>query len=216
MHPTTRWTGCRATAAPTRSSTIPTRRPTSRRCGGWPTRRIARRWNSGWRHCDRIGRARRFRLLEQLAHRVHDSVDYTRRDERGVQTPGETIARGTGTCRDYALLFLEAARLLGFAARFVSGYLHDAAALPDEELTGGGATHAWADVFVPDVGWVEFDPTNRIIASRHLLRVATTRTPQQALPLSGTYFGPGATFLGMNVDVDVRRIDPAAEAADEP
>ena len=131
---------------------------------------------------------------------------------RGVQSPAETIALGRGTCRDFALLFMEAARGLGFAARFVTGYLYDAASdtRPTSIPRGGGATHAWADVFVPGVGWVEFDPTNRIVAGRNLLRVATTRTPAQALPLSGTFSGPGATCLGMHVSVAVERLDWSA------
>lgn len=74
-------------------------------------------------------------------------------------------------------------------------------------LTGGGSTHAWADVFIPGAGWIEFDPTNRIVAGRNLVRVATTRTPAQAVPVSGTYRHDGAVFLGMNVEVSVTRSD---------
>lgn len=150
-------------------------------------------------------------LLDGLVCAVHEGFDYARREEHGVQTPAETISLGSGTCRDFALFFMEAARHLGFAARFVSGYLYDAAAVTGEgadsdDVRGGGATHAWADVFVPGSGWIEFDPTNRIIAGRNLLRVATTRTPAQALPLSGTFRGRGAQFLGMDVQVDVSRL----------
>ena len=146
-------------------------------------------------------------LLDELVRRVHGGFAYARREARGVQPPARTIALGRGTCRDFALLFIEAARHLGFAARFVSGYLYDGAAAGSAQVEGGGATHAWADVFVPGAGWIEFDPTNRIIAGRNLLRVATTRTPSQALPLSGTYVGPGAEFLGMDVAVSVTRTD---------
>lgn len=154
-------------------------------------------------------------VLDTLCNAIHGGFAYGRREIRGVQSPAETITLGRGTCRDFSLLFMEAARGLGFAARFVTGYLYDAASdTPADSLPrGGGATHAWADVFVPGVGWVEFDPTNRIVAGRNLLRVATTRMPAQALPLSGTFSGPGATCLGMNVRVSVERVGGAETSA---
>ena len=148
-------------------------------------------------------------ILDELGGAIHRGFTYGRREVRGVQSPAQTIELGTGTCRDFALLFIEAARLLGFAARFVTGYLYDPAVDGGEQggSSGGGSTHAWADVFVPGAGWVEFDPTNKIVAGHNLLRVATTRMPSQALPLSGTYCGIGATFLGMGVNVAVERLD---------
>lgn len=145
-------------------------------------------------------------VLDALGEAVHHAFVYRRREAKGVQSPAATITGGSGTCRDFAFLFMEAARSLGFAARFVTGYLHDPAAEAEGEvvMTGGGATHAWADVFMPGAGWVEFDPTNRIIASRNLIRVATTRTPSQALPVSGTFFpGEGGRCTDMEVRVSV-------------
>ncbi|MEW5421047.1 transglutaminase N-terminal domain-containing protein [Amorphus sp. 3PC139-8] len=141
-------------------------------------------------------------VLDALSSAIHDSFEYRRRDEEGVQSPGETIRTASGTCRDFAFLFMEAARQLGFASRFVTGYLYDPAADGGDGLTGGGATHAWADVFVPGVGWMEFDPTNEIVAGHELIRVATTRTPAQAQPVNGTFSGEG-TPLGMEVEVTV-------------
>lgn len=148
-------------------------------------------------------------VLDALSTAVYRAFRYLRREEEGVQTPAETIRLGTGTCRDFALLFMEAARSLGFAARFVTGYLHDEALGngSGEDMTGGGATHAWADVFVPGAGWVEFDPTNRIIASRNLIRVATTRTPSQAMPVSGTFVQDGGKLLGLQVSVSVASVE---------
>lgn len=146
-------------------------------------------------------------VLNRLGDAIHRSLDYGRREERGTQTPAETIALGRGTCRDFALLFMETARLLGFAARFVTGYLYDPRAdgATADALTGGGSTHAWADVFIPGAGWTEFDPTNRIVADQNLLRVATTRTPSQALPVSGVYDGSASSC--MSVEVSVLRLD---------
>jgi hypothetical protein len=148
-------------------------------------------------------------VLDVLGSAIHDSFGYARREAAGVQSPAETIRLGTGTCRDFALLFIEAARSLGFAARFVTGYLHDEVAGSDsgEDMTGGGATHAWADVFVPGAGWVEFDPTNRIFESRNLIRVAKTRMPSQALPVIGTFVPEGGQLLGLQVIVRVTRVD---------
>jgi transglutaminase-like putative cysteine protease len=97
-------------------------------------------------------------------------------------------------------------RALGFAARFVSGYVYNPSR--HEGVVGGGNTHAWVRIFLPGSGWVEFDPTNGIIGNRGLIRVAIARDPYQALPLSGTWFGLPASFLGMDISVDVHRADP--------
>jgi transglutaminase-like putative cysteine protease len=141
-------------------------------------------------------------FLRGLSDTVHMNLRYSARDEMGTQTAAETIASGIGTCRDFAFLFMEAARRFGFAARFVTGYLDDR---PQGQASaiGGGATHAWADVFVPNEGWIEFDPTNRITAGSALIRVATTRTPSQASPISGSFQGLDAICLGLAVSVDV-------------
>jgi transglutaminase-like putative cysteine protease len=143
-------------------------------------------------------------LLSGLNELVGRSFSYERRDAEGTQTPTETIERGCGSCRDFALLYMEAARQLGFAARFVSGYLVDQAVLANgTAAVGGGATHAWAQVYVPGLGWVEFDPTNQIVGSNQLIRVAVTRDPSQAVPISGTFTGPAGAMLGLNVNVTV-------------
>ncbi|TAG26102.1 MAG: transglutaminase family protein [Rhodobacterales bacterium] len=146
-------------------------------------------------------------FLRGLSDAVHLNLRYSPREEMGTQTAAQTIAAGVGTCRDFAFLFMEAARRYGFAARFVTGYLNDGPMSPGASLAGpvgGGATHAWADVFVPGEGWIEFDPTNRITAGSALIRVATTRTPAQASPISGSFKGDGASCLGLFVSVDVR------------
>jgi transglutaminase-like putative cysteine protease len=121
----------------------------------------------------------------------------------------ETLRLRSGSCRDYALLMMEAARSLGLAARFVSGYLnvHGTAG---QTKTGGGSTHAWVEVYIPGAGWVEFDPTNDILGSRDLIRVAVTRDPRQAVPVCGTFDGARADFVGLSVDVEITsmRDDP--------
>ena len=141
-------------------------------------------------------------LLRSMAVATCEQFDYVRRLERGVQTPSETLQRRSGSCRDFALLMIEAVRSLGLAARFVSGYIF----VPDAELSrtvGGGATHAWLQVYLPSAGWVDFDPTNRIIGNRNLIRVAVAWDPADVLPLWGTFIGPAASFLGLEVTVCV-------------
>ena len=143
------------------------------------------------------------RLLMTLNEAIAESFSYQRRVTRGTQTPGETIERQQGTCRDFALLMMEAARSLGFASRFVTGYVY----VSDRDgpiWQGGGSTHAWCQIYVPGSGWVEFDPTNGIVGNRDLIRVGVARTPLQAIPLSGTYWGEPDDELGMEVSVNVK------------
>ena len=147
-------------------------------------------------------------LLRAINAAVKDRFDYQARDEPGCQTPVETLAKGSGSCRDFALFMMEAVRSLGFAARFVSGYLYSPANDPaDEGFRGAGATHAWLQVFLPGAGWVEFDPTNGLVGGTNLIRVAVTRDPTQAVPLKGSYAGDKNDYLGMAVTVTVRTLE---------
>ena len=145
-------------------------------------------------------------ILTGMSHAVHERFAYNARDEMGTQDPLATLHSGSGTCRDFALFMMEAARSLGFAARFVSGYLYDEqrAGQGEGALLGSGVTHAWVQIYLPGAGWVEFDPTNGLVGGRDLIRVAVTRDPKQAVPLSGTFTGAPADYLGMTVDVEVR------------
>jgi transglutaminase-like putative cysteine protease len=142
-------------------------------------------------------------LLMTLNEAIAEGFSYKRRASRGTQTPGETLQSQQGTCRDFALLMMEAARSLGFAARFVTGYVY----VPDRDgplRLGGGSTHAWCQIYVPGSGWVEFDPTNGIVGNRDLIRVGVARTPAQAIPLSGSYWGDADDELRMEVSVNVK------------
>ena len=140
-------------------------------------------------------------LLDAMTRGIKEQFVYLRRSQKGIQSPGETIQRGSGSCRDFAVLMMEAVRSLGLAARFVSGYIF----LPelDRGATSGGATHAWMQVYLPGAGWVDFDPTNSIVGNRNLIRVAVAWDPRNALPLWGTFIGPSSSFRGMDVDVSV-------------
>ncbi|HTW53947.1 MAG TPA: transglutaminase family protein [Stellaceae bacterium] len=141
-------------------------------------------------------------LLMTLTAAIKDSFAYERRSEAGTYEPALTLRIGRGSCRDLALLMIEAARELGLAARFASGYLY----VPSRDAPSaiaGGSTHAWCQVYLPGAGWVEFDPTNGIVGGRDLIRVAVARDPRQAVPLSGSWFGKAEDSLGMSVEVQV-------------
>ncbi len=146
-------------------------------------------------------------LLIRIAQGIREQFSYTSRHTEGTQPPLETLALKSGTCRDYALFMMEVVRRLGFAARFVSGYLYDPALDGgSESMTGSGATHAWLHIYLPGAGWLPFDPTNSLFGGDHLIRVAYVRDPAQASPLSGSYTGQDDDFIGMEVDVKVRRL----------
>ncbi len=140
-------------------------------------------------------------MLSEMTATIKREFTYVSRPEKGTQTPIETLMRRKGTCRDYAMLMIEAARALGFAARFVSGYLYSPTARDDR--VGGGNTHAWVRVYLPGSGWVEFDPTNGIVGNRGLIRVAIARDIYQAVPISGTWNGFPGSFKDMSVAVDI-------------
>ncbi len=146
-------------------------------------------------------------LLRCITLGVKKDFRYKRRSEKGVQSPHETLESGRGSCRDFAVLMMEAVRSLGLAARFVSGYIF----VPGSEAgrtLGSGATHAWMQAYLPGTGWIDFDPTNSIIGNRNLIRVAVAWDPKQVLPLWGTFEGSASSFLGMDVAVSVTESRP--------
>jgi transglutaminase-like putative cysteine protease len=147
--------------------------------------------------------------LKRINTAIHDDFKYGARDEAGTQAPAETVALGSGTCRDFAWLMIESVRRLGFAARFATGYLYS----PHATVRGAGATHAWCEVFLPDLGWMEFDPTNALVESASLIRVATTRTWQESDPMNGSVYGDATCDLKVSVDVDLIRDDGLNMAA---
>jgi transglutaminase-like putative cysteine protease len=161
----------------------------------------------------RVGPTSLRTLLSDMTHAIHGEFTYGTRLSGAPQSPLETLSLGTGSCRDFAMLMIEAARSLGLAARFVSGYVYSSSAKAGR--AGGGHTHAWVRVFLPSCGWVEFDPTNGIVGNADLVRVAIARDPRQATPLHGTWAGLPADYLGMDVEVEVS-VEDCADAQPVP
>ena len=127
-------------------------------------------------------------LLKDINAGVLAWVSYQGRDEEGTQSPVQTLERGWGSCRDIAVLFIEAVRALGFGARIVSGYLHN----PAQDITGAegaGTTHAWAEVYVSGAGWITFDPTNRSVGGVNFIPVAVGRDVRQVMPVRAASWG---------------------------
>lgn len=144
-----------------------------------------------WKPGERI---QTYALLQRLATHIQQSLTYRVREEPGVQTAVETLSLGTGSCRDFASLFMESTRRLGFASRFVSGYLHTQPASTDF-----GATHAWAEVFLPGAGWKGFDPTlGEIVGIKHIA-AAVARLPQSVPPVAGSFVGAPGSELDVGV-----------------
>lgn len=151
-------------------------------------------------------------VLHRMMQSINQDLTYQSREVEGTQSPAQTLKLKSGTCRDYAWLMIEALRRLGFACRFVSGYLYDQALDGGEiGMVGSGATHAWLQVYLPGAGWRSYDPTNRITAGFELIQVAIARHPAQVIPLSGTWFGETEDYLGMDVSVKISKLATIAD-----
>ena len=135
-------------------------------------------------------------LLNKLNTRIYEAFRYNARYDPGVQLPCQTLALGSGSCRDYAVFMMEAARHWGFGSRFVTGYI---------QMAEGqhGATHAWTEIYVPGAGWRGYDPTNNKLAGTEHIAVAAAREQDKASPLSGSWEGPPNAWNRMDVSVQV-------------
>ena len=136
-----------------------------------------------------------------VARVIRDTIQYRRRDAKGVQTPTETLAANSGSCRDMATLMLEALRVIGLPARFASGYLDCAAS-----EAGRASTHAWAEAYLPEVGWTGYDPTLGEATSRDHVVTGVSNHPRGVMPISGTFFDQQGSYLGMTVAVQTERL----------
>ena len=151
-------------------------------------------------YLDSNGRGKTLDVLLALNSSIAAGFGYARREEEGIQKPAETLRLRTGSCRDFALLLMEAARTLGLAARYVSGYL--CSSEDEAQDAAYNSTHAWTEIYLPGAGWKGFDPTSGVLAAGYHVRVAATRNPIQATPISGSYLGDASLFQGMEVTVN--------------
>ena len=135
-----------------------------------------------------------YALLQRLCVHIQQTLAYALREEPGVQSVEDTLSIGSGSCRDQAYLFMQAARHLGLAARFVSGYLK-----AEPSAFNYGSTHAWAEVFLPGAGWKGFDPTLGLVVGNDHTAVAVSRLPEAVPPVEGSFIGPPATSLDVGV-----------------
>lgn len=148
-------------------------------------------WIGGiWRQGESI---QTYSLLQRLTDFIYKNMAYSIREEPGVQSASTTLARRTGSCRDFALLFMAAARELGLAARFVTGYLHAPLS------TDAGATHAWAEIYMPGAGWKGFDPTIGTIVGTDHIPVAVARLAESVPPVAGSFRGSASAKLDVGV-----------------
>jgi transglutaminase-like putative cysteine protease len=143
-----------------------------------------------------------------LNRAIHEEIRYMRRDEKGVLTPAETLKRGIGSCRDFATLLLDAARSLGIAARFASGYLECSAA-----EAGYASTHAWVEIYLPGHGWRGYDPSIGTITSSTHVATGLSNHPRGVMPVTGSYYGPAAAFRMLSVSVKLTPEEPLANHA---
>lgn len=153
-------------------------------------------------------------LLKNMCAGIAEEIEYEVREDTPAQSPVDTLALGRGSCRDFAVLFVDAVRSLGFGARIVSGYLYD----PDLNAigsSGSGSTHAWAEVYVPGAGWITFDPTNRSVGGFNLIPVAVARHIDQIMPVSGSFVGDPAAFQSLDVNVTVESVERRPKAHDQ-
>jgi len=156
------------------------------------TRELLNNWIFNiWKNDEKI---QTYTLLQNLNKYINSTLVYNVREEPGVQSVKETLALSSGSCRDFAFLFMEAVRCLGLAARFVSGYLY--APLMSDKV---GSTHAWAEIYLPGVGWKGFDPTIGDIVGKDHIPVAVSRLPESIPPISGTYAGNSKSSLDVGV-----------------
>ena len=140
-------------------------------------------------------------LLDNINKSIVQNFQYHMREEPGVQRPSETLRKGSGSCRDFATLFIESCRYFGLAAQFVSGYLN----CPDT-VQGHGSTHAWSEVYLPGAGWKGFDNTSGIVVGHDHIAMAVSRHPADVPPIAGSYQSAAVFTPTMEVIVDVREI----------
>ena len=146
-------------------------------------------------------------LMIQLTRRIYNTIKYRRREEKGVQSPATTLSLGSGSCRDVATLLMEAARHLKLASRFASGYLDCQAT-----RAARGSTHAWVEIYFPNLGWRGFDPTTGKCCTYDHILTGVSNHPRGVMPVSGRFIGEASAYLGMTVAVEFQGVGEGTAA----
>ena len=143
-------------------------------------------------------------FLTALARQIPERLSPEIREEGPPRSPEETLAEGSGSCRDFALLAMEACRSVNIAARFTSGY-HFSPSPTSATL------HGWAEVYLPEVGWRGLDPSEGLLTSDHHIALVSSPDPFLTLPTEGFYRGEGSSILTTSVRVELLEEGPAEE-----
>lgn len=135
---------------------------------------------------------------------LHENIGYERREEGAAFPPSETLRRGSGACRDTALLFAEVLRRNGVAARLASGFVWEGDRDPSERRAES-AMHAWLEAYLPGAGWIGLDPTNGVFCDHHFVTTAVGWTPDDVSPVAGTYFGRASIASTLTTSLEIRK-----------
>jgi transglutaminase-like putative cysteine protease len=146
-------------------------------------------------------------LLTRLMAHMHERFDYRPQTTRVDSPIDEALEARCGVCQDFAHIFIALARDLRIPARYVSGYLHHDASYHDR--SDSDATHAWVEVFLPELGWVGLDPTNNLFAGERHIRVAVGRDYADVPPTRGVFKGVSAVRSDLAVAVQVGPVSPS-------
>lgn len=143
-------------------------------------------------------------FLSDLARHLREHIQHIVRPSGEPWSPTKTLERGEGACRDTTMLYIDACRAVGLAARFVSGYAFDATDDSHREM------HAWAEVYLPGAGWRGYDPTTGHAVSNRHIAVAASPTAGYAAPTTCTFTGPKVnSTLNYDISMNVTEAEPA-------
>lgn len=132
---------------------------------------------------------------------IHQRIRYEKRETPGIWGAERVLTEGRGACRDMAWLLVHVLRALGFAARFVSGYLIES----ESDASDHAELHAWAEAYLPGAGWIGFDPTSGLLTAEGHIPLATAPDPEAAAPITGTH---EAVAVTPRFQISVRRLTP--------
>jgi transglutaminase-like putative cysteine protease len=142
-------------------------------------------------------------FLTELAEQIYQRYEYMLREDGDAWASEETMKQGKGSCRDFAVLFIDICRRVGIAARFVSGYCLG------DDAANSGDMHAWAEVYLPGAGWRGFDPSRGLSVNDDYITVAAGQRPQDAAPTFGNFRGDATSTMHAEISITLLENDTA-------